>query len=34
MNETKKVPALIAGFACRIDAIRDEVLSLIRGAVA
>lgn len=34
MNETKKVPALIAGFACRIDVIRAEVLSLIRGAVA
>ena len=34
MNETKKVPALIAGFACCIDAIRDEALSLIRGAVA
>ena len=33
MNETKKVPVLIAGFACRIDAIRDEALSLIRGAV-
>ena len=34
MNDTKKVPVLIAGFACRIDTIRDEALSLIRGAVA
>lgn len=34
MNETKKVPVLIAAFACRIDAIRNEALSLIRGAVA
>ena len=33
MNETKKVPVLIAVFACRIDAIRDEALSLIRSAV-
>ena len=33
MNETKKAPVLIAGFACRIDAIRDEALSLIRSAV-
>lgn len=34
MNETKKVPVLIAAFACRINAIRDEALSLIRSAVA
>lgn len=34
MNETKKAPVLIAAFACRIDAIRDEALSLIRDAVA
>jgi hypothetical protein len=34
MNKAKKESTLIAGFACRIDAIRDEALSLIRGAVA
>lgn len=32
-NKTKKVPVLITGFACRINAIRDEALSLIRSAV-
>lgn len=33
MNKVKKEPVLIAGFASRINAIRDEALGLIRSAV-
>lgn len=34
MNEIRNISVVIADFACRINAIRDEALSLIRGAVA
>lgn len=33
MNETPHTPVLITGFTCRLDAIRQETLSLIRNAV-
>ncbi len=33
MNETQHTPVLIAGFTCRLDAIRQETLSLIQNAV-
>lgn len=34
MNETQSKPIIITGFACRLEAIRDEALGLIRGTVA
>lgn len=34
MNETQSKPVIITGFACRLEAIRGEAISMILGVVA